>query len=263
MLPTLRPGALTDLPPTLLRQRTLLRSARVWDSSCSPEARVVYIEKDGGLFLKSAPRGTLEREAAMTRFFHSRGMGAEVLAYISKEEDFFLTRRIKGEDGTHREMLSRPEVLTDVFAEALFWLHSASFADCPAQDRLGEYFATARKNYEGGVYGPDFYPVGHTFTKADSWRMVEEAERVFRANTLIHGDYCLPNIMFDNGLFSGFIDLGNAGVADRHIDLFWGAWTLEYNLHTNRYRDRFLDAYGRSRVEEELLLLVAACEAFG
>ena len=43
----------------------LFDGARLYDSSCSPEARVLYIEKDDGLYLKSAPLGTLSREADM------------------------------------------------------------------------------------------------------------------------------------------------------------------------------------------------------
>ena len=67
----------------------------------------------------------------------------------------------------------------------------------------------------------------------------------------------------ENWRFTGYIDLGNGGVGDRHVDLFWGAWTLNFNLHTDRYRDRFFDAYGRDRIEEEALLTVAAAEVFG
>ena len=69
--------------------------------------------------------------------------------------------------------------------------------------------------------------------------------------------------MLDDWRFSGFIDLGNGGVGDRHIDLFWGIWSLGFNLKTDRYADRFLDAYGRDRVEPELLRIVAAYEVFG
>jgi kanamycin kinase len=84
-----------------------------------------------------------------------------------------------------------------------------------------------------------------------------------KADTLIHGDYCLPNVLLDGWRFSGFIDLGNSGVADRHIDLFWGAWTLGFNLHTDAYRGRFFDAYGRDKVDEDLIRVVAAAEVFG
>ena len=69
--------------------------------------------------------------------------------------------------------------------------------------------------------------------------------------------------MLDDWKFSGFIDLGNGGVGDRHIDLFWGAWTLFYNLKTDAYCDRFLDAYGRDKIEEEMLRAIAAFEVFG
>ena len=73
----------------------------------------------------------------------------------------------------------------------------------------------------------------------------------------------MPNIILDNWKFSGFIDLDCAGVGDRHIDLFWGTCTLWFNLKTNQYYDRFLDAYGRDKVDEELFKVVAAAEVFG
>ena len=59
------------------------------------------------------------------------------------------------------------------------------------------------------------------------------------------------------------IDVGCGGVGDRHIDLFWGVWTLAYNLKTDRYGERFLDAYGRDGVDVSLLHVIAAAEAFG
>ena len=82
-------------------------------------------------------------------------------------------------------------------------------------------------------------------------------------DTLLHGDYCLPNVMLKDWQVSGIIDLGNGGVGDRHVDLYWGAWTLAFNLHTDAYRQRFFDAYGRDLIDGERLLLVSAAECFG
>ena len=62
---------------------------------------------------------------------------------------------------------------------------------------------------------------------------------------------------------SGFIDLGAGGVGDRHIDLFWGAWTLNFNLHTDKYRERFFDAYGRDKIDVEIINAIGAAEVFG
>ena len=67
--------------------------------------------------------------------------------------------------------------------------------------------------------------------------------------------------MLDDFRFSGFIDVGNGGVGDRHIDLFWGAWTLRFNLKTDRYRERFFDAYGADKINKELIRAIAAAEA--
>jgi len=69
--------------------------------------------------------------------------------------------------------------------------------------------------------------------------------------------------MLDNWKFTGFVDLDSGGVGDRHIDIFWGIWTLWFNLKTNKYKDRFMDAYGREKIEEDLLRTVAASEVFG
>ena len=86
---------------------------------------------------------------------------------------------------------------------------------------------------------------------------------LLQEETLIHGDYCLPNILLDNWRFTGFIDVGGAGIADRHIDLLWGVWTLKFNLGSARWSDLFMDAYGRDRIDPDLLRRVAAMEMFG
>ena len=252
----------TDIPPKLV---PLLAGAPVWNSSCSPEARVLYIEKEGGLYLKSAAEGTLAREAEMTRFFHSRGMGAEVLDYFSEAgRDWFLTAAIKGEDLTHELYTSNPKRLCDVLAERLRMLHECSTEGCPVQDHTAEYLARAEKNHQNGNYDISLFPDNWGYTSPEeAWAVVEKNGHLLERNTLLHGDYCLPNVMFDGWKFASFIDVGNGGIGDRHVDLFWGAWTLSFNLHTDEYRERFFDAYGRDRVDEEMLRIVAAAEVFG
>ena len=82
-------------------------------------------------------------------------------------------------------------------------------------------------------------------------------------SVLLHGDYCLPNIMLDDWTFSGFLDLGGGGRGDRHIDLYWALWTLWFNLKTTDFSALFLDYYGREQVDPARLLAVAAAECFG
>ena len=57
--------------------------------------------------------------------------------------------------------------------------------------------------------------------------------------------------------------MGAGGISDRHVDLLWGIWTLAFNLGTTRYSERFMDAYGRDRIDPGLLRCVAAMEMVG
>ena len=249
---------LGDYPTEL---HSLLDGARVYDSSCSPEARVIFIDRDGGYYLKSAPIGSLASEAALDRYFGERGLGAKVISYLSLDSDWLLTERVRGEDCTHREYLSDPVRLCDTYAAILRELHSLDGRDCPVQNRLDGYFATAERNFRAGAFDPSY--ADGVFTIDEAHRVVCEGRSILKADTLIHGDYCLPNVMLDSWRFSGFIDLGNGGIGDRHIDLFWGAWTLRFNLGTDEYRERFFDAYGRELVCDDALRVVAAAECFG
>lgn len=236
----------------------------VFDSSCSKAARVCFLDCGGGLYLKSAPKGTLKTEADMTGFFHSKGLSAEVLSYLSMEKDWLLTTRVPGEDCVFPAYLADPKRLCDTTATLLRQLHETDFTGCPVRNRNETYLSTARKGYAAGSYEADLFPDGWGFGSAEeAWQEIQANGEYLKSDALLHGDYCLPNIMLDNWLFSGFIDLGNGGVGDRHIDIFWGVWTLFFNLKTNEYYDRFLDAYGRDKVIPEMLHTIAAFEVFG
>ena len=242
----------------------LFRDTNVYDSSCSPEARVFFLDRDGGTYLKKAPRGTLFREAEMARYFHKKGLTGEVLDYFSEEDDWLLTARVAGEDCTHAAYLSDPRRLCDLLAERLRMLHELDGSDCPVQHRMDAYFATAEANFTRGAYDLSFYEKDYGRATAEELiALVRKNRPYFQNDTLLHGDYCLPNIMLDDWRFSGFIDLGNGGMGDRHVDLYWGAWTLRFNLGTDAYRERFFDAYGRDKITPDLRRVIAAAEVFG
>ena len=244
--------------------RPLLAGADIYDSSCASGAEVLFIDRDGGYFLKSMKRGELEAEARMTKYFGSLGLGTKVLSFEQTDRDYMLTERVRGEDCTDRRYLSDPKRLCDLYAEILYDLHRRDFADCPVQNRIESYSALAFENYRTGNYDKESFPDSFGYASAEeAMAVIKKYGSALKNDTLIHGDYCLPNVMLDDWRFSAFIDVGNGGVGDRHIDLFWGAWTLWYNLKTNEYEDRFLDAYGRQNFDRDMLRVVAAFEVFG
>jgi kanamycin kinase len=247
--------------PALLRG--FIGDAKLRDRSCSPEARVAFIDKDGGYFLKSASKGSLRREAAMTRYFHGKGLAAKVVAYISSERDWLLTENLRGSDCTAPRYLEQPEKLCDTLAERLSLLHSLDFALCPVPNHTESYLAKAARNYQAGLYDLTLFSDNWGYASAEeAYGAIKKSGGLLQADTLLHGDYCLPNVILDDWGFSGFVDLDSGGVGDRHVDLFWAAWTLGFNLKTDRYRARLIDAYGRGKVDEEMFRVIAAVEIF-
>lgn len=240
----------------------LLQDAAVYDSSCSAAAQVWYLDKGPGYYLKRSPAGSLRKEVDMTRFFHEKGLGPRVLEYVQLEQDWMLTERVPGEDCINAMYLADPVRLCDTTAQLLRMLHETDGSGCPVH-RTADYLSTARKNYEAKAYDLALFPDNWGYaTPEEAWQEIERNGNCLQSDTLLHGDYCLPNIMLDNWQFSGFIDLDAGGLGDRHIDLFWGIWSLQFNLKTDRYRERFLDAYGREQVCEDVFRTVAACEVF-
>lgn len=59
-------------------------------------------------------------------------------------------------------------------------------------------------------------------------------------NTLVHGDFCLPNILVHNNKISGFIDVEAVAIDDPWIDYAWCIWSLEYNLETDKFTPELL-----------------------
>lgn len=250
-----------QVPETL---KSLLRTHRLYDSSCSQEARVWFLAGRENLFLKSAPAGTLKTEADMTRYFHHKGLCPEVLEYLSADQDWLLTAAVPGEDCTHPMYLEDPRKLSETTALLLRQLHEQPFTNCPLPNHSKGYLDRVNKNRQTGFCDLSLFPEqdwGFS-SPEEAWKTVEAYREYLTTDTLLHGDYCLPNIVLDRWNFSGFIDVGRGGVGDRHVDIFWGVWTLFFNLKTNAFCNRFLDAYGRDRIQPEMLRLIAACEVF-
>ena len=188
----------------------------------------------------------------MTRFMQEHNLAPAVLEYLSENgRDYLLTEALEGEDGIEESYLIQAERLAEVFGASLRLIHDLPKADCPFPSRSAEMIAKSESNILRKYIDDSIIPEN-----------IEKAvERFFELkhcaidDAVIHGDYCLPNIIMKDFRLLGFVDLGTGGIGDRHYDLFWGIWTLQYNLKSDKYRNIFLDAYGRKELDPERLEL--------
>jgi kanamycin kinase len=156
-----------------------------------------------------------------------------------------ITAPLEGEDGTSEKYLAEPERLSEIFGQSLRRLHEIDISDCPVKDRMSGLVRMAGSTSFLQDHLDDTAGYIGAARADDASAEIAAMSGLLKNDVLIHGDYCLPNIILNNWAFEGFIDVADGGAGDRHYDLAWGLWTLNWNLKTPRYGQRFLDAYGR------------------
>jgi kanamycin kinase len=207
-----------------------------------------------GLVLKKAEKGKLKNANLMQSFFHKHDLAPEVIHYSSDDSDYLISARAEGTSAIAPENLRHTADLAGALGEFLLRIHSLPADDCPVQnltDNLYREFDGALKRNEG-VYGhiSDYI---HIRTAQEAKKFADDARPYLKNDTVLHGDYCLPNIMLCGMTGKHIIDVGEGGTGDRHFDLFWGLWSLSYNLKTDVYRSEFINAYGKSRIDDALI----------
>lgn len=242
-----------------------LRDAMITVIKNKVRSSVYYIEKtDYNIFLKVTPKGQMQSEALMTDYLYHHGVCPKVLVYISDHaRDYLITERIVGTDAASDEYLAQPEWLSEIFAESLSSLHRVNHTDCPRKNGLEEMMIRAENNYRIGKAEKGFLRyMGYMSIEAAYKDMICLYKNVAEDQVIIHGDYCLPNFILDDFKNNGFIDVGYGGVGDSHYDVFWGLWSLQHNLKSDEYAKRFVQAYGRQRVDQDRLRLCGLLSVF-
>jgi kanamycin kinase len=238
-------------------------NAPIYESSGESGARTVFINRDGGAFLKISAYGSLLRSSQLQTYFSKHKLSSPVIQYLSVDRDYLITAPIKGDDGISEKYLAEPQRLSEVFGQSLRLLHEVDASDCPIKDRMSELRLLAGSSSFRQTHLDDiakFIGIAHAGT---SFEEITALSGLLKNDVLIHGDYCLPNIILNNWAFEGFIDVADGGLGDRHYDLAWGLWTLKHNLKSSKYGRRFLDAYGRDCIDKDRLRicgLLAAME---
>jgi aminoglycoside 3'-phosphotransferase-2 len=159
------------------------------------------------------------------------------------QHSWLLMTAVPGRDLASSAHLSPQQIVT-LAAEALRALHAVAIETCPFDHRLEAKIRLAREHLLAGLIDEaDF----------DDSRLGQSAEEVFEQLlatrpahedlVLTHGDACLPNLLAANGRFSGFVDCGRLGVADRYQDLALAAHSITDNLGA-QWLPLFFEVYG-------------------
>ena len=153
---------------------------------------------------------------------------------VCGEYQYLLMSKVEGKMSCDTYYLERPHELLALLAEALEMLWSIDITDCPHFRDLDTELKEARYRVENGLVDIE-HTEPETFGEngfANPSELLEwlENNKPEVEPVLSHGDFCLPNIFLNNGSISGFIDLGDAGVADKWRDISLCYRSLKHNF---------------------------------
>ena len=199
------------------------------------------------LFLKSAPLhplGELGGEAERLGWLNRVGFPAPSPRIYAEHDGaaWLLMTALGGADLTH--LADAPDELCQLLADALRTLHDLDPSACPFDQRLESRLVAARRRIAAGLVDEDDFDAARRgWTAADVMIWLEAHFSPGEDLVVTHGDASLPNVLAENGRFTGMVDVGRLGVADRWQDLAIACRSIVYNCGP-AYLEGFLSAYG-------------------
>jgi kanamycin kinase/aminoglycoside 3'-phosphotransferase-3 len=153
---------------------------------------------------------------------------------LEEGTDYLLMTRIPGKMACDEVYMKRDKgrYVVRLMADALKRLWKVDVGDCPVRHYVSKDVALAR---QAVAEGRADFEGGEGFADAEELLAWLENNQPAREDLVFsHGDYCMPNVLFEDGVLTGYIDLGNMGVADRWEDI-----TMAYRSLCNNFSGVF------------------------
>jgi len=177
----------------------------------------------------------IRNEHIMMKWLENKVSVPECVCNITENgKNYLLMSKISGKMSCEDEFLNEPGFLVSVLADALKSLWSIDISGCPVKNDLSTVLSSALYRVEHGLVDVDDAEP-ETFGKNGFKDPAELLKWLYDNRpaedfVLSHGDFCLPNIFINEGRFSGFVDIGRMGIADRYQDIALCCRSLHHNF---------------------------------
>ncbi len=197
----------------------------------------------------SPPSSTLDlaAEAERMRWAAPFTPVPEVLACGADEDGSWLvTAALPGTCAVQGWWKADPATAVRAIGEGLRAMHDAMpVPGCPFSWMAEERVARARRSAAECRTNPerDWQPEHLVHSIPQALKLIADIPPIDRL-VVCHGDSCAPNTLItEDGHWSGHVDLGDLGVADRWADLAIATWSTTWNYGPG-WETPLLDAYG-------------------
>lgn len=224
-----------------------LSGARVWRIEGSPPVYVKTTEhaehRDSG--------SSLAAEADRLRWLASWGIPTPEVIDVDADAQFawLVTAAVEGRTAADIWPESERGAVIDALADVALALHALPVSACPFDRSLAVTVPEALHAAETGIVDlKDLDEERSGWTIEQLVDVLRETRPAAEDLVVCHGDFCLPNIVLGTSTHdvTGVIDVGRAGIADRHQDLALMTRSIRHELNGqfgDADADRFLRRY--------------------
>jgi kanamycin kinase len=155
-----------------------------------------------------------------------------------------VTEALPGRDATDPLWRDDRPALVHALGRGLRRFHDAVGEEwCPFRFDLDHALDHVERRVEAGTIAGNFHDIHADLTAEAALDRLLDTRPADEDFVVCHGDYCAPNVLLEGRRVTGYVDLGELGVADRWWDVAVGAWSAGWNFG-EEHEVRFYEGYG-------------------
>lgn len=225
--------------PKILQQYIKGLSCNKDSIGCSESSIYCFKNTFNTFYLKVQKVSTeFEHEQNMMHWLQDRLPVPKIVAQCNEGgQGFLLMTKAVGNMACSPDYISNPVKLVKLLALGIRMLQSLDIKDCKFDCTLKYKLQLAKQRIDNNEIDTSDWEENNPFKSPEElfdYLITNQPEEEL---SFSHGDYCLPNVFFDNEKVTGFIDLGRAGIADKWQDIALCVRSLERNLQNKNYTD--------------------------
>ena len=186
-------------------------------------------------------------ECGMMKWIQGRLPVPKVVSHVCEEgKSYLLMTKIEGKMSCDEEYMCDPQRLTDLLAKALKLMWQVDINGCPCKWGIDRKLEMARywvehdmvsmENVEPDTYGENGF---RSPKELYQWLAEHKPQEDW---VLTHGDFTLPNLVFQGEELKGYIDLGRMGIGDKWQDIALCYRSLLHN-YNGKYGGRKYEGF--------------------
>lgn len=260
---------LSALPVPLPANWTAQLASYRWQAQtegCS-DASVYRLDSLGkdSIFIKTErvhAQAELANEEARLRWLAAQGFAcpAVIHSHYQPERGWLWLSAITGRD-LYTSGLSALEAVP-LIALALKALHQLDVRNCPFDHSASVRIVHARARLQAGLIDlEDVDEENLGFSAEQLFDKLVALQPQHEDLVVTHGDACLPNFMALDGSFTGYIDCGRLGVADRYQDIALALRDISADFGPE-YIPLFLAHYGLAELDTQRMAFYTLLDEF-